>query len=58
MGTGFSLLYRRNGVYRFRRFAPKPLREIIGRQYETGHGHGGLGTGDDRRIPFRKFAPN
>jgi integrase len=30
--TGYSLLYRRQGIYRFRRFVPKDLREIIGRR--------------------------
>src|SRR5438552_6533238 len=30
MGTGFSLLYRRPGIYRFRRVVPKELRDIIG----------------------------
>jgi len=30
MGTGFSLLYRRQGIYRFRRVVPKELRDIIG----------------------------
>src|SRR5207249_4128760 len=30
MGTGFSLLYRRPGIYRFRRVVPKGLRDIIG----------------------------
>lgn len=30
--TGYSLLYRRQGIYRFRRFVPKELREIIGRR--------------------------
>ena len=28
--TGYSLLYRRQGIYRFRKFVPKDLREIIG----------------------------
>jgi integrase len=28
--TGYSLLYRRKGIYRFRRFVPKDLRDIIG----------------------------
>jgi integrase len=27
--TGFSLLYRRQGIYRFRKFVPKELREIL-----------------------------
>jgi integrase len=30
--TGYSLLYRRQGIYRFRRFVPKDLREIIGQR--------------------------
>jgi integrase len=30
--TGHSLLYRRQGIYRFRRFVPKALREIIGQR--------------------------
>ena len=30
MGTGFSLLYRRQGIYRFRRVVPKELRDSIG----------------------------
>jgi integrase len=30
--TGYSLLYRRQGIYRFRKFVPKDLREIIGKR--------------------------
>jgi integrase len=30
--TGFSLLYRRQGIYRFRRVVPVALREVIGRR--------------------------
>ena len=30
--TGYSLLYRRQGIYRFRRIVPRELREIIGRR--------------------------
>ena len=30
--TGFSLLYRRQGIYRFRKFVPKELREILGKR--------------------------
>jgi integrase len=30
--TGYSLLYRRQGIYRFRKFVPKDLREIIGQR--------------------------
>jgi hypothetical protein len=30
--TGYSLLYRRQGIYRYRRQVPKHLREIIGRR--------------------------
>jgi integrase len=30
--TGYSLLYRRQGIYRFRKFVPKELREIIGQR--------------------------
>ena len=30
--TGYSLLYRRQGIYRYRRQVPKELREIIGRR--------------------------
>ncbi len=29
---GYSLLYRRQGIYRFRKFAPKDLREIFGKR--------------------------
>jgi hypothetical protein len=32
MGTGYSLLYRRQGIYRFRRIVPKDVREIMGRR--------------------------
>jgi integrase len=32
MRTGYSLLYRRQGIYRFRRVVPKELREIIGQR--------------------------
>jgi len=30
--TGYSLLYRRQGIYSFRKFVPKDLREIIGQR--------------------------
>jgi hypothetical protein len=30
--TGYSFLYRRQGIYRFRKFVPKDLREIIGQR--------------------------
>jgi|RhiMethySRZTD1v2_1073278.scaffolds.fasta_scaffold48558_2 uncharacterized protein DUF6538 len=30
--TGYSLLYRRQGIYRYRRQVPKKFREIIGRR--------------------------
>jgi hypothetical protein len=32
MRTGYSLLYRRQGIYRFRRIVPKDVREIMGRR--------------------------